>query len=199
MIYGLYRSASGMMAATYRQAVLANNLANVETGGFKKDLAVVQQRAMAAQELPNATRFHDRFFDRLGGGLLVSPTHTDHTQGTLELTGRPLDAALVGSGFFVVSKGGEMLLTRQGNFSLDRDGRLVLADDPDVVVLSRDLRPIVLDPLSSTEINSEGAIVQRGEVAARLALKSAAPHELSKRGEQMFAVTGRGRDRKSVV
>ncbi|MFN4243629.1 MAG: flagellar hook-basal body protein [Tepidisphaerales bacterium] len=188
MIYGLYRSAAGMMAATYRQSVIANNLANVETVGFKKDLAVVQQRRMAAQELPSAARFHDPFFDRLGGGLLVSPTVTDPTQGTLELTARPLDAALVGEGYFAVERAGETLLTRHGNFSLDSDGRLVLADDPATRVLSRDLRPIVLDPLAPTEINAQGEIVQRGEVVARLAIKSAAMQALEKRPGQTFAL-----------
>lgn len=188
MIYGMYRSAAGLMTANYRQAVIANNLANVETTGFKKDLAITQQRQMAAQELPSLRRFHDRFFDQLGGGTLVSPTYTDLSQGSLEVTGRPLDAAIVGPGFFVVERDGQRMLTRNGNFELDRDGRLMLDDGTRTRVLSADMSPIVLDPLAPTEINAEGQIVQRGVPVSRLAVKSADVGSLEKVGGQMLAL-----------
>ncbi len=62
MIYGLYLSASGVLTNLYRQDVIANNIANSETVGFKKDLTILQQRPTAAQEL------HRRRADRSSSG-----------------------------------------------------------------------------------------------------------------------------------
>ena len=86
MIYGLYLSASGVMASSYRQDVLANNLANSETIGFKRDLALFRQRPTAAREngRPNAS---DSIQEALGGGLYAEPTRVDRTQGEMEQTG----------------------------------------------------------------------------------------------------------------
>src|SRR6185503_11059153 len=101
MIYGLYLSATGVLANSYRQDVIANNLANSETVGFKRHLAVFQQRPPESQEL-GRTDLSDSMLDHIGGGFLLSPTMVDTTQGELETTGNNLDAAIVGKGYFAV-------------------------------------------------------------------------------------------------
>ena len=71
MIYGLYLSASGVLANSYRQDVIANNIANSETVGFKKDLTMLQQRPTAAQETGHWSQT-DSLLEPLGGGLLAA-------------------------------------------------------------------------------------------------------------------------------
>src|SRR5215831_18455464 len=105
MLYGLYLSATGVMTSSYRQDVIANNLANSETTGFKRDLALFQERSTEAQANP-----------------------IDVHQGELEPSTNPLDVALVGRGYFAVQGQDGMKLTRDGQFMADRAGRLMLTN-----------------------------------------------------------------------
>lgn len=179
-----------MMTASYRQGLIANNLANSETSGFKRDLAATQERRMGVEERPELTRFSDRFFDALGGGTLLSPTFTDQTQGTPDFTGKGTDAAIVGQGYFVVEKDGERFLTRNGNFMLNRQGQLIMADGSNAAVLGRDMSRIVLNPLAlaRTSINEQGFILQDGVQAGRLAVKVAGPDQVKKVGQHLLRV-----------
>src|SRR2546421_5208905 len=106
MIYGLYQSATGVLTNSYRQDVIANNIANSETVGFKKDLALFQQRPTEAQArgLRHAT---NPLLEALGGGILASPTAMNPEQGDLENTGNNLDVAIQGSGYFKVNDNGQ--------------------------------------------------------------------------------------------
>src|SRR3954454_7131920 len=88
MIYGLYLSATGVMANAHRQDVIANNLANSETVGFKRDVTSFQERLTEAQAQRGPT---NPLLENIGGGLLVHPTAIDFTQGELETTGNNLD------------------------------------------------------------------------------------------------------------
>src|SRR3954465_15002016 len=98
MIYGLYLSATGVMASSYRQDVIANNLANSETVGFKRHLASFQQRPTESQA-QGRPDLSDEMLDHIGGGFLVSPTQVDVSQGEMETTGNNLDAAIFGQGY----------------------------------------------------------------------------------------------------
>lgn len=106
MIRGIYITASGMLTRELAQEVLANNMANARTTGFKRD------RVLFRGVLPE-------------GVLRVS---TDHSQGPLFRTGNPFDLAIQGRGFFVVETPEGIRYTRDGHFSLDEEGTLVTAD-----------------------------------------------------------------------
>ena len=123
MIYGLYISAQGADAAAFHQSVLANNMANGRTTGFKRDLPVFRADAPfdAAHQLPPAG---PETFENQTGGLSVAGTVTDFSQGPLTTTGTPLDIALVGRGFLEVSRGGQPFLTRNGKLSLNDQQQL---------------------------------------------------------------------------
>ena len=171
MIYGLYLSAAGVMANGHRQDVIANNLANAETDGFKRALAPFQERPPERVVAPMAPGGDPRL-SAIGGGQLVSPTAFDYSQGGLERTANPLDAAVVGRGFFAVADGpnGEPALTRDGSFQIDRDGWLVSTNDVSQKVLGPDRRPINLAGRASgnLRIDDGGAILDRGLPVARL-------------------------------
>src|ERR1700693_5408410 len=114
MPYGLYISAEGAQVQTRRLDIIANNIANVDTVGFKRDLAVMQSRYSEAIERGTAYPGSGSIND-IGGGVQFHQTVTDFSPGPLRKTGNPSDAALQGEGFFVVSKGQEHLLTRAGD------------------------------------------------------------------------------------
>ena len=113
MIYGLYQSAAGMMTNEYRQNVIANNLANAQTVGFKRDVAVFSER-LRESELDRYSNPSNDLMEALSGGLWLGRTHTDFSNGELTRTGNPLDVALEGAGFLMVESGGRQLLTRDG-------------------------------------------------------------------------------------
>jgi len=127
MVYGIYQSAGGLLVNQYRMEVLANNLANADTVGFKQDLTVVRERrAEAAARMAGQGASEPRLAGMTGGSL-VAPTVTSFEQGPLEVTGNPLDVALVGDGFFRVQAGGQERYTRDGRFAVNESGELVTA------------------------------------------------------------------------
>jgi flagellar basal-body rod protein FlgF len=168
MIYGLYSSATGVLTSAHRQDVIANNLANVETVGFKRDLALFQERRTQAQMmgLDPSTHSHE-MLEGLGGGLTYAPTFVDFSQGELEATGNPLDVAIQGKGFFAVREQGKTMLTRDGRFMVDRQGYLVRANGGQRVLDARE-QPIQLDPAASASIRPDGSINQHGRVVGQL-------------------------------
>ena len=185
MPYGLYISAEGAHAQSKRLEVLANNLANADTVGFKRDLAVFQSRlAEAAQrglDAPGSGSEND-----LGGGVLLSGTLTDFSTGPLKQTGVETDMAIDGDAFFVVQKGDTNYLTRADNFMLDPNGQLVTqSGDP---VLSDSLGPIVIPPEEGPwAFTPEGGIAQAGNVTLLALVRPQSPGDLVKVGENLFA------------
>ncbi len=127
MVYGIYQSAAGLQVNQYRQSVLANNLANVQTAGFKPDLTLVRERPVESREDGAAPSLSHPVLDELTGGSLVAPTVTSFEQGPIEPTGRPLDLAIDGDGFFAVSDAGQERYTRDGRLMFTPTGELVTA------------------------------------------------------------------------
>jgi len=171
VVYGLYLSATGVLTNSYRQDVIANNIANAETVGFKKDLALFQQRLTAAQEQRVSPTDINFALEGLGGGMSASPTLVDSTQGELEPTNSPLDVAIEGDGYFMVEDARKQkLLTRNGQFMLDRAGNLILAGARGEKVLDSKGNKIVLDGRYPATISKDGVVSQREEPVAQLGL-----------------------------
>lgn len=126
MNYGLWLSAMGLQVNEHRQAVIANNLANLNTAGFKRDLAVFQERQLESQAALGGAAFRHDLLDGLTGGTWLNPTVTEFTQGPLE-DGGPLDLAIDGDGFFAIQIEQETRYTRDGRFTLSESGELVTA------------------------------------------------------------------------
>ena len=185
MPYGLYLSAEGAYTQSHRLDVLSNNIANVATPGFKRDVSLFQSRlAQAIQEGQAAQGMRGQ--DDLGGGVKVLATATDFSPGPLTTTKNDTDMAINGEGFFLVRHANRELLTRAGNFQLTSEGRLVTGDgDP---VLSEDHSPIELDPDSSPwQVTPDGGISQGGEVTRLAIVKPRSLGDLAKVGENLFS------------
>lgn len=190
MIYGLYLSATGVMANSYRQDVIANNLANSESVGFKRNLALFQERRTEARTRGLGASATDPMLERLGGGLLVSPTAVDTSQGELEQTGNPLDVAIQGEGYLMVDDNGRRRLTRDGRMMIDRTGHLVLANGEGRQVLDGAGKPIVLQLSARTEIAEDGQITQDGVPTGRLGVyQPVNPGRLRNEAGNLLAVT----------
>ena len=122
---------TGLEAQDTRMRVIAHNLANIGTTGFKRDRANFQTLAyddarVAGQRSSNQTAYAIGL--NLGTGVAVQGTTRIDTQGALATTGNNLDMALDGDGFFQVEMpGGQTAYTRAGNFTLSAEGKLVTA------------------------------------------------------------------------
>ncbi|MCP4247627.1 MAG: flagellar hook-basal body protein [bacterium] len=194
MTYGLWLSAGGMQANEYRQSILANNLANANTVGFKKDLAVMRERAVESRTGADAGRFGHPLLDGLSGGTFVAPTIHSFANGSRENTGNPLDATIDGEGFFTVRVGDDTRYTRDGRFTVNTQNELVMAaGDGRQKVLDESGAPIVLLPASagSARIAADGTVRQGDDVVARLGVAEFADrNDLRKVGANLFRATG---------
>ncbi len=160
MPYGLYISADGAQAQLQRMEVIANNLANVDTTGFKRELGIVQARYSEAAQQGLSTPGSGTI-DDLGGGVQLAETKTDFSPGAIQHTGNPADLAIHGDGFFVVRKGDQEMLTRAGNFRIASGGELVTQQG--YPVLSDSRTPIAIRPDGGRwAINSSGELRQDG-------------------------------------
>ena len=129
-IQTLYTAATGMDALETKLDVIANNMANINTTGFKKDRANFEDLFYRQLRLPGATDADGNLTStgiEVGLGSRVSSTQTNHGQGAFETTNNPLDLAIEGRGFFkVTDPAGGSLYSRAGNFGINAQGQMVL-------------------------------------------------------------------------
>ncbi len=143
MVYGLWLSADGMLAQQHRQDVLANNLANVDTPGFKPDRVAFAERLNESllRAAPGAS------LTSLGqstGGLFSQANYTDYAQGRVVESGNPLDLALLGDGFLKIQTADGAFFTRDGRLTTDVNGTLRHAASNGVVLGAQD-QPLRID------------------------------------------------------
>ena len=190
MPYGIYISAEGANAQNRRLDVIANNMANVDTVGFKQDVATFMSRYSEAIQRGMASP-GDGSINNIGGGVKVIDVTTDFSPGAFEHTGNPLDFAITGNGFFVI-KGddGKPLLTRAGNLMLDATGQMV-TESQQQPVLDQQGDPIVLSPNLPWSISPEGFIAQDGRVRAIAISQPKSYDELVKVGNNLFRPLGK--------
>jgi flagellar basal-body rod protein FlgF/flagellar basal-body rod protein FlgG len=185
MYYGLYISAAGAHAQNQKVEVISNNLANVDTVGFKRELALLEARESEAIERgyvqPGTTALED-----IGGGVRLMETATDFGVGTLKRTDMETDFALeVPNAFFTVQAEDEQLLTRAGNFVMAPDGRLLSAEGHPV--LSTDGAPIQLEPGIPWRLLPGGRIQQAGATVDLGIRRPTSLRQLTKVGRNYYS------------
>jgi flagellar basal-body rod protein FlgF len=184
MYYGLYMSAAGAHAQSQKVEVLSNNIANGNTVGFKRELALLEARESEAIERGLASRGSQAQED-VGGGVRFNATHTDFSPGTLQLTHEPSDFAIDTPGaFFQVKRGNEQLLTRAGNFHLSADGMLLTTNNDQV--LTTDGNPIQLDATLPWRLLPGGMIEQAGDQVELALVRPKNLAELQKVGDNFL-------------
>ena len=170
--YGIWLSAAGMKVQDHRQSLIANNMANAETTGFKHDLAVIRQRRVESQESPTGMSYMHPVLDGLPGGIDIRSTFHNFAQGLSQHTERPLDVAIEGEGFLSVTDGEVTRYTRDGELAVNSESKLVLsAGRGRWKVLDDAGRSIEIDPTAEAPtISADGTIRQGQTIVAKLGL-----------------------------
>ena len=187
---GMYSALSGNLAAMKRLDVIASNLANASTNGFKQD-SLAFESVLAGTKNPPAVP-PGQTADPV---LLQERMLTDYSSGALVQTGNTLDVALQGDGFFAVQTPDGLAYTRQGNFRLSTDGTLVTASGYPVLSKSGERpeegQPIKFDTGQAgggkPVIDNQGNITVNGEPVASLAIYDfPKPYQLTKAANTLF-------------
>jgi flagellar basal body rod protein FlgG len=190
VIYGMYLSTGGMLTQRHRLDVIANNMANVNTTSFKRDVAYFTTRPVESSATPGGFAYRHGGFDAIGGGTFVSPTYTEFAAGEVELTQRSLDVYIKGPGFLQVRKGDEVCFTRDGRLTISRQGFLATLEG-ELPVLNGAGQMIRLDESKAVEIKVDGLINQDGEVVGEIELVSfEQPGGLRKIGDSLYRNPG---------
>jgi flagellar basal-body rod protein FlgF len=169
-------AASGMRARMESLDMLANNIANASTAGYKVDREFYSLYSSAVSE------------DGVLSPVIEKPW-VDFSQGTLQVTGKPLDLALSGSGFFAVNSPNGPMYTRNGSFQIAASGDVVTAEGyPVQLAGGGTLRSQSSSPM---EIGLDGTVKQGGIVHGKLQILDFPPGSLTKQGASLFrAVEG---------
>jgi len=199
MSYGMYLSASAVMVHSHRMDVFSNNMANVNTPGFKPQMAGVQQRLPEQVENGHNPQLSQRMLEQLGGGVYAASHQTMFDTSTLISSDRSLDVAMTqDNAFFAVenvnSTSGEteVMLTRNGRFDI-KQGELVTSTGHRVLD-DRD-KPIKIPEGYTPYFNTLGEIEFRNnsdEVldGPRLQVARADTDKLEHRGKNLLAMIG---------
>jgi flagellar basal-body rod protein FlgG len=166
MIRAMRTAATGMLTQQLNVDAIANNIANVNTTGFKKDRMNIRALFYSTLREPGAPTAGNQMLPtglQVGSGSEVSSSLKNFSQGDLEPTGGPLDIAISGEGFFKINMGtGEFRYTRDGSFRQDGNGDLVTVDgyklepainvppDATEVIVGQDGQVLVTKPGNST-------------------------------------------------
>ena len=184
MPYGIYLSASGAHVQNHRLEVLSNNLANINTPGFKPSMAIVQARHNKAIEDGEVSPGSGTIAD-IGGGAKIQPTQTVFDRGPLEATGNQTDFAINDeNSFFVVKRGEDQYLTRAGGFVFNSNGILTNTNGDEV--MSVDGNPIQIDPTQRFEVHNDGTIQQGGGSISLMLARPESLGDLARSGDNLF-------------
>jgi flagellar basal-body rod protein FlgF len=173
-------AASGMRSRMESLDLLANNIANASTGGYKADREFYSLYAAPEAESDGAATMP-----------VIQRPYTDLSQGVLQPTGNSLDVALSGKGFFAVQGPSGPLYTRNGNFRLSSDGKLIGAEG--YPVSGTGGAAITLSGPQSIEISSDGTVTQDGKIIGQLQIADfTGAAGLSKQGSNYFRASDPG-------
>lgn len=166
----LISAASGMKARMESLDMLANNLANSATSGFKADR---------------------EFYSLYQEQLPVVETHwTDFSQGTVLPTGDPLNLALSGQGFFALNGPAGTVYTRNGSFQISKSNQLASVEGYTLRNAADMGKPITVDPAQDIVIGKDGTVAQGGQTVGRIeiGLLPSAVDQVGKLGSSYFAL-----------
>lgn len=191
MLRGIYAAASGMLVDQKRLDVVANNMANVTTTGFKRDTAIVHsfpeiliQRVNDRGPLSSG---QPQTIGSMRSGVFLSHTATRLTNGGMIATGNPLDVAISGDGFFAVQTPQGVRYTRQGNFLQNADGTLATPEGYEVLVSGQP----VSASAGALSISNSGVVSAGGQVLGQLTVVTSAElGALRKEGNGLWAQAG---------
>jgi len=182
MIRGIYTAASGMVAESLRTDTIANNLANVNTAGYKKDVAISKDfRSMYIQRINDGT--DAPVIGNMGVGSVIDEIAPIHSAGPMVQTGNTFDLAIDGQGYFTVDTPNGVRYTRNGSFTRNALGELVTQDGYRVLGQNGPLR-VNGDKVA---VSGDGQVSVDGMVTGSLQLVNFADEkQLTKEGSSLY-------------
>jgi flagellar basal-body rod protein FlgF len=165
MLKGLYSAATALVALDQRQEVLANNIANLSSPGFKRQNVLLEGFYQTLEKALSPAMYGTQRGP--GGGVRVENTFTDFSRGSITHTGDPLNIALDGPGFIAVNTARGERYTRDGALSIDAEGRLVAVGG--LPVQSQGGGNIVVTG-SQVRIANDGTVFSDGDEVGRVRL-----------------------------
>ena len=203
MTRGLYIAASGMLNGLHRQDSIANNLANIDTPGYKRDVTISEafpsmllRRVHDIEQVTPKLNIDRRpYIGTLGTGVLATDVLQDFSQGALQHTGNALDLAIVdpppqpnqasSRAFFVVQTPQGVRYTRNGSFQVNSQMQLVTSVGH--TVLDTQGNAITV-PGGSLQVGSDGGLWSGGNQVATLQLVDISPTALAKQGDSLYSL-----------
>jgi flagellar basal-body rod protein FlgF/flagellar basal-body rod protein FlgG len=163
---GYYAACAGLAAQTQALELVAHNLANLSTAGYRGEQATFRSLLAGGGDVT---------WNPLNAAVnnygVLSGSRIDQSSGSLIATGNPLDLSIAGSGYFVVRSGQDLVYTRNGSFHLTPDRRLVTAEGDTVLGQQG---PIIL-PTGEVAVSGDGTVSVDGAVVETLRLAEFAP------------------------
>jgi len=166
MIRGLYTGASGMVAEALRTDVISNNLANVNTAGYKKDVAITKEFSNILLSRINDGK-DAPVIGGVGLGTIVDEVATIHSAGMMRNTGNDFDMGIEGKGFFTVETPQGRRYTRNGTFAKNMQGDLITNEGYPVL---GENGPISIGQGKKMLVRNDGTVVVDGQVVDKLAV-----------------------------
>lgn len=186
----MWTAVSGKSAVFKQLQIIANNLANVSTPGFRAERVHFEKEMSQAsllqtslsKDVENPTALNPDEFVKISG------SYTDLSQGSLNRTGNPLDAAISGEGFFVLQTPEGSRYTRAGNFQMDAQGRMVSSEGYPV---QGDGGDIVLGA-GTVSISEDGTVTQNKNIIGKLQIVKINADDLLRESAQKFRLKDGG-------
>ena len=184
----IYMAAAGALNAKLRLEIISNNIANVNTSGYKQD-----RTSFSSFKLPDSVSYEGIKQNKINVSLPVSSgTQPDFRSGNIKYTGSRLDMAIEGNGFFSVKTPNGTMYTRNGSFTLDTDGVLITHDGFPVLSDGGEIKITDVNDLNFT-VDEEGKITAENigggskEIGALKIVDFDKPYLLKKSGGTLFA------------
>lgn len=196
MMQALWVSKTGLSAQNTRLSTIANNLANASTIGFKRDDAQFEDLLYQIRTQPGASSSQNTEVPsglQLGTGVRVVGTTKQFTEGSLQITQKPLDMAINGRGFFqILMPDGTTAYTRNGEFQLNSNGEIVTPNGMQLqptISVPQDAQTITIskDGIVEVQIQGQAAPQQIGQLQLSDFIN---PSGLQAIGSNMFLETG---------
>lgn len=189
----MYLNAAGSLAAETRMDVIANNLANVDTPGFRRGFAVFQKRLAEVWEPPVLHPSFDQVLNKQGGGLFVHETTFSDQPGFLSPTEGKLDLAVEGEGWFPIQHGEDVRYTRAGNFMRDAEGLIRTANGQGLLLDENGQGIRVPDETAWLTVDESGQVRVNDEPLTRIAVKGTLDYrQFTPVGENLYRFEGEG-------
>ncbi|HVJ49569.1 flagellar hook-basal body protein [Desulfitobacterium sp.] len=185
MIRGLYTGAAGMLASQTQSDIIADNVANVRTPGYKEEDGIVKafpDMLIERTALTNG-RAENTLIGSMGTGVVVDRVARMNVQGALQTTDLPTDLAVTSPGFFAVQTPDGERYSRNGHFQISANGTLQTADGLSVL---GENGPI--GTLSKTfTVSADGTVSDQGRVIDRLKLVQIPQETLVREGQSLYS------------